>query len=63
MLLPELGQLKKLKITDLNQLLTDIIAIILRCEIRLVLLSLVYSHHIVFEIAEFAKVLKSVIKT
>lgn len=63
MLLPELGQLKKLKITNLNQLLTDILAIILRCEIRPVLLSLVYSHHIVFEIAEIAKVLKSVIKT
>jgi hypothetical protein len=54
-LLPELGQLKKLKITILNQLLTDIFAIILICGIRPVLLSLVYSHDIVFDIAEFAR--------
>jgi hypothetical protein len=62
-LLPELSQLKKLKITTLNQLLTDVFAIILICGIRPILLSLVYSHDIVFDIAEFAKVLKSVIKT
>jgi hypothetical protein len=38
-LLPELGQLKKLKITILIQLLTDVFAIILICGIRPVLLS------------------------